>query len=102
MEGQISVYRLDQPGGPCFNCIYRDAGELPGTCSENGVLGSVAGIIGTIQATETIKVLLNIGETLNGRLLLLDANTMEWRSIRLRQDPNCPVCAQREPVAAAG
>ena len=61
-------------------------------CSENGVLAPVVGIIGSIQATEAIKVLTGVGETLHGRLLLLDAQQMEWRSLKLKKDPACPVC----------
>ncbi len=92
MEGQVSVFRLDQPDNPCYRCLYQDMDEIAETCAETGVLGSVAGIIGSVQATETIKVLLDIGKTLSGRLLLLDATIMEWRSVNLRKDPDCPVC----------
>lgn len=98
MEGQVSVYRLDRPDAPCFGCLYRDIAEPAQNCAENGVLGSVAGIMGCIQATETIKVLLDFGETLDGRLLLIDARSMEWQMVRLRKDPECPVCGR--PVAA--
>lgn len=92
MEGQVSVFRLDRPGSPCYRCLYRDMDELAESCSETGVLGSVAGIIGAVQATETVKLLLDIGQPLVGRLLLLDALAMEWRCVSLRQDPACPVC----------
>ena len=92
MEGQVAVFRADLPDSPCYRCLYKDMDELGETCSQTGVLAPVVGIIGSIQATETIKVLLNMGETLAGRLLLLDAYTMEWRSLRLRKDPQCPVC----------
>lgn len=93
MEGQISVYRLDHPDSPCYGCLYRNISEPAQNCAENGVLGSVAGLMGCIQATEVIKVLLDIGQTLEGRLLLIDARTMEWQAVRLRRDPECPVCA---------
>jgi molybdopterin/thiamine biosynthesis adenylyltransferase len=89
MEGQVSVFHNERPESPCYRCLYRDEGELSQTCSENGVLAPVVGIIGTIQATEVLKVLLGIGDTLDGRLLLLDALTMEWRSMKLRKDPAC-------------
>lgn len=89
MEGQVSVFHNERPGSPCYRCLYRDEGELSQTCSENGVLAPVVGIIGTIQATEVLKVLLGIGDTLDGRLLLLDAHAMEWRSMKLRKDPAC-------------
>ncbi len=92
MEGQVAVFRPDLPDSPCYRCLYKDMDELGETCSQTGVLAPVVGIIGSIQATETIKVLLNMGETLTGRLLLLDAYTMEWRSLRLHKDPQCPVC----------
>jgi adenylyltransferase/sulfurtransferase len=89
MEGQVSVFHNERPDSPCYRCLYRDEGELAQTCSENGVLAPVVGIIGTIQATEVLKVLLGVGDTLDGRLLLLDALSMEWRSMRLRKDPAC-------------
>lgn len=91
MEGQISVFNRT-PDSPCYRCLYKDEGELEETCSENGVLAPVVGMIGTIQATEAIKVLLDIGQTLDGRLLILDALSMEWRTLKLRKDPACPVC----------
>ena len=91
MEGQVSVF-LNDGTGPCYRCLYKDEGELDMRCSENGVLAPVVGIIGSIQATEAIKVLTGIGETLHGRLLLLDAQHMEWRSLKLKKDPACPVC----------
>ena len=67
----------------------------PGTCADSGVLGSVAGIIGTVQATEVVKTLLDIGEDLDGRVLVLDALRMEWQTIRLRRNPRCPACGDR-------
>ncbi len=92
MEGQVAVFRSDRPESPCYRCLYKDMDELAETCSQTGVLAPLPGIIGSIQATETLKVLLDVGESLAGRLLLLDAMTMEWRSLRLRKDPACPVC----------
>jgi len=91
MEGQISVFR-GQPGGPCYRCLYPEEGRVEETCSENGVLAPLVGIIGCVQATEAIKVLTGFGEPLFGRLLLLDATRMEWRSLRLPSDPACPAC----------
>lgn len=91
MEGQVSVF-MNRPGSPCYRCLYREEGELDTSCSENGVLAPVVGIIGSIQATEAIKILLNIGSTLDGKLLLLDALHMEWRTMTLKQDSECPVC----------
>ncbi|MDH5228604.1 MAG: molybdopterin-synthase adenylyltransferase MoeB [Gammaproteobacteria bacterium] len=94
MEGQVTVFRPDlDDEGPCYHCLYKESDELGETCTDNGVVAPVVGIIGTIQATEVLKVLMRIGEDLHGRLLLLDASTMEWRSLKLKKDPNCPVCS---------
>ena len=95
MEGQVAVYRLDRPAGPCYECLHGTVTAPPGTCADNGVLGSVAGIIGTVQATEVVKTLLGIGEELDGRVLVLDALRMEWNTIRLRRNPGCPACGGR-------
>lgn len=92
MEGQIACFS-GQPGGPCYRCLYPDDGSIDETCSANGILAPVVGIVGSIQATETIKILTGIGTPLFGRLLVLDASTMEWRSIRVPADPACPVCS---------
>ncbi|NEX22113.1 molybdopterin-synthase adenylyltransferase MoeB [Thiorhodococcus mannitoliphagus] len=92
MEGQVTCFS-GQPGGPCYRCLYPDDGSTDETCSANGILAPVVGIIGSIQAAEAIKILTAVGSPLFGRLLLLDALTMEWRSIRLPADPACPVCA---------
>ena len=92
LEGQVTVFRPERADSPCYRCLYKDMDELAESCSQTGVLAPLVGIIGSIQATETIKVLLDIGATLTGRLLVLDALTMEWRSIKLRKDPDCPVC----------
>ncbi len=94
MEGQVAVFHNEQDDSPCYRCLYRDEGELTQTCSENGVLAPVVGVIGSIQATETIKLLSGMGETLGGRLLLWDAMTMEWRTLKLKKDPACPVCSR--------
>jgi len=96
-EGQVSVFS-GQPGGPCYRCLYPEQGTLPETCSENGVLAPLVGIIGSIQATEAIKVLTAVGTPLLGRVLLLDALHMEWRTVKLRTDPACPVCAPSKPA----
>ncbi len=94
MEGQVSVF-TGQPGDPCYHCLYGSGSEVNETCSENGVLAPVVGIIGSVQATEAIKVLTGIGTTLNGKLMLLDALHMQWRTLKLKADPNCPVCSDR-------
>ncbi|MDH4275388.1 MAG: molybdopterin-synthase adenylyltransferase MoeB [Gammaproteobacteria bacterium] len=92
MEGQMTVFRNDKLDGPCYRCLYKDSGELGETCTQSGVLAPVVGIIGAIQATETLKVLTGLGQDLSGRLLLVDAFTMEMRELKLRKDPACPVC----------
>ena len=91
MEGQVSVFNKN-PTSPCYRCLYKDEGELDTSCSNNGVLSPVVGIIGSVQATEAIKVLLDIGECLDGKLLMVDAFQMEWRTLKLKKDPQCPVC----------
>ncbi len=91
MEGQISVYDSRDESSPCYQCLYGVAAEIADTCSTNGVLAPVAGIIGSIQATEAIKCLLGL-PTLMGRLLIHDAKEMQFREIKLRRDVNCPCC----------
>lgn len=91
MEGQVSVFSKTSKS-PCYRCLYKDEGELDTSCSTNGVLSPVVGIIGSIQATEAIKVLLDIGDCLDGKLLILDALHMEWRTLKLKKDPKCPIC----------
>ena len=95
-EGQVSV--LAMLDGPCYRCLFREPpppGLVP-SCAEGGVLGVLPGLIGVIQATEALKLLLGIGETLAGRLLLVDALTMRFRTLTLARDPDCPACGTRE------
>lgn len=92
-DGQVSTFVPSRPDSPCYRCLYTEEGEPDEPCAQFGVLASAPGIIGTIQATEALKLLLGIGEALVGRLLVLDVLTMEWRTIKLRRDPRCPVCA---------
>ncbi|MGD8909106.1 MAG: molybdopterin-synthase adenylyltransferase MoeB [Chromatiales bacterium] len=91
MEGQVSVF-TGQPGTPCYHCLYPEEGQLDESCSANGVLAPLVGVIGSIQAIEAIKLLSGAGEPLVGRLLLFDALQMEWRMVKLKADPACPVC----------
>ncbi|MEJ7811544.1 MAG: molybdopterin-synthase adenylyltransferase MoeB [Gemmatimonadaceae bacterium] len=95
-EGQASVFAT--VGGPCYRCLFRDPPEpgLVPSCAEGGVLGVLPGLIGMIQATETIKLLLGVGDTLAGRLLLVDALRMQFRTLTLARDPECPACGTRE------
>jgi sulfur-carrier protein adenylyltransferase/sulfurtransferase len=94
-EGQASV--LATPEGPCYRCLFREPpppGLVP-SCAEGGVLGVLPGLIGVIQATEAIKLLIGIGEPLIGRLLLVDSLSMKFRTMKLRKDPECPACGTR-------
>lgn len=94
MEGQVIVF-ANQSKGPCYRCLYKDdPSDTATSCSENGVLSPVLGIIGSIQAVEAMKIIMSIGKTLESRLLLLDAYTMDWRSLKLPVDPQCPVCSK--------
>jgi molybdopterin-synthase adenylyltransferase len=93
-EGQITVFDMRSDSSPCYYCLYPDAGEdAEMRCAENGVFAPLVGMIGTTQAAEAMKLLMGVGESLQGRLLLLDAQAMEWRSIKLSKDPKCPVCS---------
>jgi molybdopterin/thiamine biosynthesis adenylyltransferase/rhodanese-related sulfurtransferase len=95
-EGQASVFGA--PDGPCYRCLFREPPppDLIPSCAEAGVLGVVPGLVGTIQATEAIKIMLGLGDTLVGRLLLIDAMTMAFRTLEIRRDPECPACGTRE------
>jgi molybdopterin/thiamine biosynthesis adenylyltransferase len=93
LEGQVTTFLPRVPHSPCYRCLYRDDSDgAAETCASEGVLAPVAGILGCTQATEAVKVLLGIGQTLCGYLLLLDAETMDWRKVRLYRDPHCPIC----------
>ena len=95
-EGQASVFAI--PGGPCYRCLFREPpppGAVP-TCEEAGVLGILPGLVGMVQATETLKLILDLGDTLAGRLLLMDTLRMRFRTIEVRPDPDCPACGTRE------
>jgi molybdopterin-synthase adenylyltransferase len=93
-EGQIAVFTAGQDNSPCYNCLYADFGEEQQSCARNGVIAPLTGIIGSMQALEALKILMGIGRTLAGRLLLLDGLTMEWNSMLLRRNPRCPTCGE--------
>ncbi|MGB0467204.1 MAG: molybdopterin-synthase adenylyltransferase MoeB [Pontibacterium sp.] len=93
MEGQVAVFDSRQNDAPCYQCLYKQSDDENLTCSESGVLAPLVGIIGSVQAMEALKVLASVGEPLVGKLLLLDGRTMDWRSLKLRKDPACPVCS---------
>ena len=96
-DGQATVFL---PGKGCYRCLFPEPpppGEVP-SCAEAGVLGMLPGMVGTIQATETVKLIMGIGTSLSGRLLLIDALDMEFRSVRLRRDTSCPLCGDNPTV----
>jgi molybdopterin/thiamine biosynthesis adenylyltransferase len=91
-EGQVTVFTPGKQNSPCYNCLYTSDGEELQNCATNGVIAPITGIVGSIQALEAMKLIMNIGETLTGQLLLLDGLTMEWNTMKLRKNPNCPTC----------
>ena len=100
-EGQVSVfdYRMKEQS-PCYRCLFPEPpppGLVP-SCQEAGILGSIGGIMGCIQATEAIKLILGIGEPLVGKLLIMDALSMDFRKVKLRKDPNCPLCGEKPVI----
>ncbi|MCH7787410.1 MAG: molybdopterin-synthase adenylyltransferase MoeB [Chloroflexi bacterium] len=96
-DGQATVYL---PGKGCYRCLFPappPPGEVP-SCAEAGVLGMLPGLIGTIQATETVKLILDVGKSLSGRLLLIDALDMDFRTVKIRRNPDCPLCGDNPTV----
>lgn len=102
MEGQVSVFDPREPESPCYRCLYSDESTEGEACSQVGVLAPLLGIVGSIQATEAMKLIVGMGTALIGRVLVLDALTMEWRTLRLRKDPQCPVCSVAAGAHACG
>jgi molybdopterin-synthase adenylyltransferase len=97
-DGQVAVFDLRAPGSPCYSCLFPENGETEDMrCAVMGVFAPLTGIVGSIQAAETLKLLAGAGGTLNGRLLLLDALAMDVRTIRLQKDPACAVCGAIAP-----
>ncbi len=93
-DGQISVFDLRHADAPCYHCLFPDQGDAnDGPCALFGVFAPLVGIIGSMQAAEALKLLIPTGTSLNGRLLLLNALQMEWRTLRLKRDPACAVCS---------
>jgi adenylyltransferase/sulfurtransferase len=96
-DGMTTVFK---PGQGCYRCLFPTPpppGEVP-SCAEAGVLGMLPGLVGTIQATETTKLILDVGESLSGRLLLIDALDMDFRTVKLRRNPECPLCGDNPTV----
>ena len=96
-DGQATVF---QPGQGCYRCLFPTPpppGEVP-SCAEAGVLGVLPGMVGTIQATETVKLIMGIGRSLSSRLLIIDALDMEFRTVKIRRDPSCPLCGDNPTI----
>jgi adenylyltransferase/sulfurtransferase len=91
-EGQISVFTPGYNDSPCYNCLYQSEGEELQNCARNGVIAPITGIVGSIQALEAMKLIVGVGETLTGRLLLVDGLSMDWHTLRLKRNPVCPTC----------
>lgn len=95
-DGQISVYDLRDAHAPCYHCLFPEADDVEAAnCATMGVFAPLVGIIGSMQAAEALKLLSGVGDSLSGRLLWLDARSMEWRSVKVQRDLECPVCAHR-------
>lgn len=103
-EGQVTVFDMRHDDSPCYHCLFPDVSADGGVgemrCAEFGVFAPLVGMIGTTQAAEAMKLLVGMGESLQGRLLLLDVMAMEWRSIKLSRDPACTVCGNSTQIAA--
>ena len=95
-DGQIAVFDPRAADSPCYHCLFGEGEELEETrCATMGVFAPLVGIVGSTQAAEALKLIAGVGTSLAGRLLLVDARTMEWRSLKVPRDPACPVCARR-------
>ncbi len=92
MEGQLSVFDAREAESPCYQCLYTEGTYVDESCVANGILSPVVGVIGSMQAIEALKILLNLKDTLVGRLLLFDAQTMNWRELRVKRNAKCKVC----------
>jgi len=98
-DGQVTIFKPHK-GFPCYRCLYPEPppkGLVP-SCQEAGVLGALAGVIGVIQAVEAVKELLGIGDTLAGHLLIFDALGMNFRKVKVRQDPECALCSEKATI----
>jgi len=91
MEGQVTVFQNNKSDSPCYQCLYSTQQAQEETCAQNGILSPMTGVIGSLQALETTKIIMNVGETLAGKLLLFDGLTMEWLTIKLSKNSHCPL-----------
>jgi molybdopterin/thiamine biosynthesis adenylyltransferase len=95
-DAQVAVFDFRKPDAPCYACLYPEDGQVEEVqCSTMGVFAPLTGVVGALQAMEAAKLLAGAGETLNGRLLLLDAKQSEWRTVRVKRDPACSICSAR-------
>lgn len=95
-EGQIAIYDSARADSPCYNCLYQDLGEANDSCSRNGVVAPLPGVIGSMQALEAIKYLVKPEAAMIGHLLIFDAWRLEWNRLRLRKNPDCPTCRRTD------
>lgn len=95
LEGQVAVFDSRDADSPCYRCLYEESDDDL-TCAANGVLAPLVGVVGSLQALETIKLIVGFGQPLSGRVLLFDGRYTQWREVRLPRDPACPVCSGRE------
>ncbi len=102
MEGQVAVFDPDDPGSPCYRCLFDDTGDPEEPCARVGVFAPVAGIAGTVQAAEAVKLIVGVPSGLRRRLMLIDALSMRVRTVRVRRDPACPACGDRPLPTPAG
>ena len=101
-DGQVTVFDMRKADSPCYHCLFPESGDMEEMrCAVMGVFAPLVGIIGSIQAAEALKLLMGTGRDLTGRLLLLDALTMEWRTVRLKKDPHCAVCGKGDTAQRA-
>jgi adenylyltransferase/sulfurtransferase len=95
-DGQVGVFDLRDRQAPCYACLFPEIGEeAEMRCAEFGVFAPLVGVVGALQSAEALKILMGVGQSLSGRLLLYDALAAEWRQVRLKRDPACPVCGNR-------
>ena len=95
-EAQISVFNPEDSTSPCYRCLYGESTDIDETCTANGVMAPLLGIVGSIQASETMKVIMGVGQTLQGKLMLFDILNMEWHTAILHKNPDCPVCGSNK------
>ena len=93
-DGQVTVFDPRDPESPCYRCLYTEESGEGEACSDVGVFSPLLGIIGSIEAAEAIKILIGAGDTLTGRVVVIDVMSMEWRALKLKKDPACPVCSE--------